>query len=364
MNTEEVQTHSGSPNLLPVSESRAVTEVKSSASSHPAVYCTRQDVDSNIVGDSGPGDESSPRALRKQPPRKSPMAVECPVCGLTLRPHELQQHYEIEVERLGRISKSGSRRSGESPRSRRHNAVQTLRRVRANRGSRRRRMRDAANGCDGEESTQCPVCQETIEGSSDVVADHVDACLRNSEEGGGSGSFEEYEWAGQSRVRASSMLEGGFQAAGIACRSHEDEDDDIELDVDGDDVDTYGGPQYSEADVVPLPADTEDNAQHSLAEDSSGQPAVTQSTEASGSQQRIAPSGPLVEEALRKRMQQLDCPHVRCLVCLEPYREPAVSVCCWHVYCKDCWLHTLGAKKLCPQCNSITSPADLRRIYL
>lgn len=27
-------------------------------------------------------------------------------------------------------------------------------------------------------------------------------------------SFDEYEWAGQTRVRASSMLEGGYSAAG------------------------------------------------------------------------------------------------------------------------------------------------------
>lgn len=27
-------------------------------------------------------------------------------------------------------------------------------------------------------------------------------------------SYEEYEWAGQTRIRASSLLEGGFSAAG------------------------------------------------------------------------------------------------------------------------------------------------------
>ncbi|CAG2053280.1 unnamed protein product [Timema podura] len=48
----------------------------------------------------------------------------------------------------------------------------------------------------------------------------------------------------------------------------------------------------------------------------------------------------------------------------ERYKKPVISVCCWHVHCEECWLHTLGAKKLCPQCNMITSPSDLRRIYM
>lgn len=49
---------------------------------------------------------------------------------------------------------------------------------------------------------------------------------------------------------------------------------------------------------------------------------------------------------------------------MERYKTPVTSVCCWHVHCEQCWLQTLGAKKLCPQCNMITSPADLRKIYM
>lgn len=49
----------------------------------------------------------------------------------------------------------------------------------------------------------------------------------------------------------------------------------------------------------------------------------------------------------------------RCLICFEGYRTPLVSVACWHVHCKDCWLRVLGVKKLCPQCNAITSPSQL-----
>ena len=57
-------------------------------------------------------------------------------------------------------------------------------------------------------------------------------------------------------------------------------------------------------------------------------------------------------------------PSYRCLICMEPYCVPLTSINCWHVHCEECWMRTLGAKKLCPQCNVITSPADLRKIYL
>ncbi|XP_035213666.1 uncharacterized protein LOC118187533 isoform X2 [Stegodyphus dumicola] len=55
---------------------------------------------------------------------------------------------------------------------------------------------------------------------------------------------------------------------------------------------------------------------------------------------------------------------VKCLVCMESYKKPVVSVCCWHVHCETCWLKSLGNKRVCPQCDTITSPGDLRRIHL
>lgn len=54
----------------------------------------------------------------------------------------------------------------------------------------------------------------------------------------------------------------------------------------------------------------------------------------------------------------------KCLICMDEFRIPVVSICCWHVHCEECWLRTLGARKLCPQCNMITSPTDLRKIYM
>lgn len=79
----------------------------------------------------------------------------------------------------------------------------------------------------------CPICSERV---ADDLNVHVEICLRRSERNnGGSGaandeddddddddisidvegeSYEEYEWAGQTRIRASSLLEGGYSAAG------------------------------------------------------------------------------------------------------------------------------------------------------
>jgi hypothetical protein len=54
----------------------------------------------------------------------------------------------------------------------------------------------------------------------------------------------------------------------------------------------------------------------------------------------------------------------RCLICLEPHNMPVVSTVCWHVFCESCWLQSLASKRICPHCSSITSPEDLRRLYL
>ena len=74
----------------------------------------------------------------------------------------------------------------------------------------------------------------------------------------------------------------------------------------------------------------------------------------------------LVLDALKAKVRQQEAmlQHVpRCLICLGPYEQPLVSIQCWHVHCRACWLQSLGAKKLCPQCTILTSPADLRRVY-
>lgn len=163
----------------------------------------------------------------------------------------------------------------------------------------------------------CPVCNERLSGTPEELNQHVERCL-NKHNGNSTGpnanvddeevdvegdseTFEEYEWAGQRRVRATSMLVGGFSgenlkqnftsssrgnpkrkqgpnlllkknlnaylfffiAAGLATSSSnrnsaggcQQEEDDVDLVVDGDETVQFGPPQYSEADIVALRVD-------------------------------------------------------------------------------------------------------------
>ncbi|XP_075529023.1 E3 ubiquitin-protein ligase Rnf220-like isoform X4 [Dermacentor variabilis] len=297
---------------------------------------------------------------------------------------------------------------------------ESLERVRANRDQRRR----------GTEA-QCPVCHIALRGCPERLAEHVNRCLARQEDfdlmdedddvdvdGLGVGeSFDEYEWAGQSRLRATSLLEGGFRAAGwvtagvsggsssssnataaaTACRATNDEDD-VDLDVDGD---SYGRAQFSEADLIPLASSepSEERERRLLRQAVlSAADAIIRSNASprrdEGDNSSVErPEAPVVEKptsdvveqakgtdldlpkgamsqvvnSLRERLRQLEEQNralTKCLICMDPYEKPVVSVVCWHVHCQECWLKTLGAKKLCPQCNSITSASDLRRIYL
>ncbi|XP_022241610.1 E3 ubiquitin-protein ligase RNF220-like [Limulus polyphemus] len=63
---------------------------------------------------------------------------------------------------------------------------------------------------------------------------------------------------------------------------------------------------------------------------------------------------------LQKRQQP--SPTLKCHFCQDLYKKPVVSVCCWHVHCERCWLQALGVKRVCPQCDTITFPSDLRML--
>ncbi|KAL6438967.1 hypothetical protein ACFW04_003772 [Cataglyphis niger] len=372
----------------------------------------------------------------------------CPVCGVTVRPQELEQHFAQELDRLYKVSTTPSRpRSSRStlppthPQDHPHGPMlhapsaadgtpqarwETYKRIKANRQARirvknRKRKADEAS---------CPVCSERLSGTPEELNQHVDRCLNKQNNGNPAGqnanldeedvdvegdaeTFEEYEWAGQRRVRASSMLVGGFSAAGLATSSSNrsgsgvggggsnQEDEDVDLVVDGDDAAEFGPAQYSEADVIApridgTPREQKErdalreavispNAPHTpqqLTPDSGltglvevkPEPGTTTPVGQQNDPDEGASVSPRrdgdtpVMEALRGRIRELEAEMrgqlFKCLICMEQYKKPVTSVCCWHVHCEQCWLHTLGAKKLCPQCNMITSPSDLRRIYM
>ncbi|XP_026474068.1 E3 ubiquitin-protein ligase Rnf220-like [Ctenocephalides felis] len=322
----------------------------------------------------------------------------CPVCGITLRTPELESHYVLEMEKLNKLSTcrtrkaslgSSSNENGSTSANTVENSWDTFQKIKSNRQS-RLKANTRKRKADG---TLCPVCNER---TNDDISVHVELCLRKNSDSpddenidveGDGESFEEYEWAGQQRIRASSLLVGGYQSAGVGtsiskCHaSSEDED----LIVDGDDSSTFGPPQYSESDVVVPTVDSQQEAKElqalrgALLENIAGKPpteaVVVVNKNITGSLSSEIPStvskNPTMD-ALQAKIRELEVKisdresgeQYKCLICMDSYKNAVVSVCCWHVHCEECWLHTLGAKKLCPQCNMITSPLDLRRIYL
>ncbi|XP_058791188.1 E3 ubiquitin-protein ligase Rnf220-like [Phymastichus coffea] len=353
----------------------------------------------------------------------------CPVCGVTVRPQELEQHFLQELDRLYKLSSVSSRprpRSTLPPQAPEHPHNQllhtpsaadgtpigrweTYKRIKANRQA-RIRMKNRKRKAD---EPACPVCSERLSGTPEELNQHVERCLnkQNPEHRhhgddedvdveGDAEAFEEYEWAGQRRVRASSMLLGGF--AGELSRGSAD-DEDVDLVVDGDENAQFGPAQYTEADVVtprhegsereqkerealreavispngaPQPSQSSSSSVEVKSEPAAspsstcqthGDEAAASSSTSDIAKSEDADAAPVVE-ALRGRIRELEAEMrgqaFKCLICMEQYKKPVTSVCCWHVHCEQCWLHTLGAKKLCPQCNMITSPSDLRRIYM
>ncbi|XP_032923011.1 E3 ubiquitin-protein ligase RNF220 isoform X4 [Catharus ustulatus] len=356
----------------------------------------------------------------------------CPICQVLLRPGELQEHMEQELEKLTQLNISKSsilkdamaagtpksillsasiKREGDSPTASPHSSddihhsdrYQTFLRVRANRqtrlnariGKMKRRKQDEGQR----------------EGSCMTEDDSVDIENENGNR------FEEYEWCGQKRIRATTLLEGGFRGSGfIMCSGKENPDSDADLDVDGDDTLEYGKPQYTEADIIPCtgeePGEAKEREALRGAVLNGGTPSTRITPEFSKWASDEMPSTSNGEcskqetmqktcknsdienhathiianpdtrlfkitedsavttfEALKARVRELERQlsrgdRYKCLICMDSYTMPLTSIQCWHVHCEECWLRTLGAKKLCPQCNTITSPGDLRRIYL
>ncbi|CAH1243806.1 RNF220 [Branchiostoma lanceolatum] len=285
-------------------------------------------------------------------------------------------------------------------------------------GKAAKKKRNLEEATSSDELPACPICSVKLGGTPEEMNGHVEACLKKSQRDsetdpvdveGETEEFEEYTWAGQTRVRATSMLQGQFEAQGFqVVRSKKENDSDQDLNVDGDDAEEYGKPQYRERDIIPCTSDEpgenkerealreavlgrENNDDPSQSGDRSrwaneeGNPttangpttdSVGETTEAGGTKSRepVASTsrGPVsdkVVEALKAKIREQEQllskkDRIKCLICMEPYTIPLVSINCWHVHCEECWLRTLGAKKLCPQCNMITAAADLRRIYL
>lgn len=221
------------------------------------------------------------------------------MCGITLRSADLESHFLQELERLERVSRSSqssasfrggvmspSSSSGASAaaaaattthqvqKREQDTRWETFHRIRINRANRvrakarKRRADEAASdlammheaaAAAASAGTPCPICGERLVGSAEALNQHVVQCLRQNGQDPGDedepldvegDSYEEYEWAGQRRVRASSLLEGGFAGAGMqVCNKATGDEEMEEVVVDGDDTAAFGPSQFSENDI-------------------------------------------------------------------------------------------------------------------
>ncbi|KAI8091245.1 uncharacterized protein B0P05DRAFT_258228 [Gilbertella persicaria] len=339
----------------------------------------------------------------------------CPICEYRIEPAYWADHYQYELGRLAEPTSEAYLNPSNQNKGKRGAAVaakrqlegkgkkkasvyeETLERIQKNRTQRADRLRNMNQTGPVEAETQhdsevalrvmmeeqegssevqtCFICNERLFGDLEAINLHIDNCLNNPQtppeqepEQQEQSGWEEYEWAGQRRVRATAMMEGGYSGAGFATASKvETEEDDEDLDVEEDDA-QFGHSQYTERDIVVSVEDEDASALHEMV--SGGAPRQgfeeTVSEWEHTTKDNVQPTqSTLLIDSLKARIHQLESTKAfNCLICLEPYKTPLTSIVCWHVHCEKCWLQTLGTKKLCPQCQKITTPADLRRIYL
>ncbi|GJQ76342.1 hypothetical protein Trydic_g2064 [Trypoxylus dichotomus] len=318
----------------------------------------------------------------------------CPICGLAISQSDLQTHFMHELERLYKLSGTGivagrkrradSRRSPVLPGdSGPEGRWETFQRIKVNRQGRLRiKIKKRKN-------EDCPVCNERIRRSPEIVNPHEDQCSRKNineedETVDVEGDSEFDEWAEGQRRRNNAITIAGTTPSSSGRLSTDAEGDDVI--VDGDDLEesAFGPSQYTESDVAIKKSQDKHREKEGQVDTVNSSGDVEVKSESAGQQcdsivstSDAEPSSraQMIEE-LRNRIRQLeaegtgetltstDSEDYKCLICLEHYKKPVISTVCWHVHCEECWLHTLGSKKVCPQCSMITSPTDLRRIFM
>ncbi|XP_035232393.1 E3 ubiquitin-protein ligase RNF220-like [Stegodyphus dumicola] len=320
------------------------------------------------------------RRTRRNNKRKREKEECCPVCGITVRLPELQSHYIQEVEKLTKIPKSlkKSRREESS-------ISKTFVQVKRNREN-RLSAKVARYAARARKDVHCPVCNLELSGTQEEDTNHVLLCLEQDEFAeediiiDDDENFEEYDFADQTRIRAISLIPGGYRSLhGQSTRNAvADEDEDVDVDVIDDNTVTYGEPQYTELDVIPNytenGGDEELQLRKAVLLNSNAQPNVLESRKWSShedceaektkkptdvpddsrsvrnsdiSAAKNSPSDHVVS-SLKEKIKDLEdqSKSVKCLICMESYTKPVVSTTCWHVHCEECWLMTMNKNLL------------------
>ncbi|KAI0287636.1 hypothetical protein BC826DRAFT_959021 [Russula brevipes] len=331
----------------------------------------------------------------------------CPVCGEDIPLRLLGQHYTLESSRVQTIlDHVGDLEGFSDPHASAHVPSMARRRAAANARDpsavftmrlektlcsirRRRKTRNMAlravtrdeddvpvtgkgKGRANATAEQCPVCMQDVEGDTDVIAAHVDACLAHAElhRPGGSIDTDAHGHALQKLDEhvdeGSDELPGataGAAALGFVVGDRTIENVDEEIDVEGDDLSAFGAAQFTETEAL-----TEDGASGSPVHSASRQGAEVEVDLAIEHARHGKDSVALIA-ALENKVRLLsrnlaDGTTFGCRICLEVYSEPTASIGCWHVCCKACWLRCLNATGVCPICKRITVRGDLRRVFL
>lgn len=188
----------------------------------------------------------------------------------------------------------------------------------------------------------CPICQKIILGDLDDINAHIDECV-------GCESSSGVASVASSTINFLPPVEVLSSAPASSI-----------LNIDDDDM-NFGKAQYTEADIERINTKSIQNAPSKATQKREAQHArLLQEILASAS---TGPEMSQLQSLLRSLLEQISSAP-KCSVCWETLRQPSVvSVNCWHVCCEECWLRTLGTKRLCPQCSCITNPADLRKIF-
>ncbi|VEN61681.1 unnamed protein product [Callosobruchus maculatus] len=306
-----------------------------------------------------------------------------------------------ELERLYKLSGTGISATRKRPRSEPNRPPalpgdtgpegrwETFQRIRTNRQGRLRiKIRKRRS------DEMCPICSGHPHRTQEEINMHVERCVRKNsamtdedETVDVEGDSELEEWHETQRRRMNSLIEGMTNAVAQTPSStrmttttevsEEGENDGDDVIVDGDEPEVATVNSSMDVEVKVESGDSSNKKTSSSNSNSQQQ----QQCDSNVSTSDAEPSSraQMIEE-LKNRIKQLEAEggggtdtttttndsneEYKCLICLEHYKKPVISTVCWHVHCEECWLHTLGSKKVCPQCSMITAPTDLRRIFM
>ena len=229
---------------------------------------------------------------------------------------------------------------------------------------------------------ECPLCRREV--GDGLMEDHLALCLRVVGANGDQvdtedeeeeevdveddDGWEEYEWAGQRRVRSSSLrlaLQEDCSLNQVTIQKTEERE---ELDILGDSEEDLLDTQELERVSSTLPGQDlrETKLMSSVKDSNINSTPGEMKPDATSSLDSNDGTLPLCENAATDlNVDQSPDEHGEvCKICLSNFSRPLVSTACWHVHCQTCWMRALGAARVCPQCKAPVKPPDLSRVFL